>query len=70
MSPYDYRFEIQEIGADCAGGYLVCFPDLPGVVVVGNDVAETVERAHDTARAWLEEELRYGRVPLPSKRDH
>ena len=67
MRPHAYRFDIQEIGSDSAEWYLVWFPDLLGVVTIGNDIARTVERAHDLARVWLEDAMRYGRVPTTRK---
>ena len=67
MNPYRFKFDIKEIGA--GSRYVVQFPDLPGFIVDGDDVAETVERAHDLARVWLKDAAWRGRVPLPTKRN-
>ncbi len=54
MKPYVYKFDIQVIGAH--GGCLIWFPNLPGIMIVRDDVAETVERAHDAARVTHDSE--------------
>ena len=49
---------------DGSGGYAVEFPDLPGCVTGGDDMAETVFMAEDAASGWVLTELEDGnKVP-------
>lgn len=53
---------------DGSGGYAVEFPDLPGCVTGGDDMAEAVFMAEDAASGWLLEELEGGKaVPKTSE---
>lgn len=48
-------------------GYTVEFPDLPGCVTEGNDLAEAIFMAQDAASGWVLTELEDGRrVPKAS----
>ena len=46
---------------DETGGYAVEFPDLPGCVTGGDDMAEAVFMAEDAASGWVLTELEEGR---------
>jgi predicted RNase H-like HicB family nuclease len=48
---------------DNSGGYVVEFPDLPGCVTGGDDMAEAIFMAEDAASGWLLTELEDGRKP-------
>ena len=49
---------------DGTGGYAVEFPDLPGCVTGGDDMAEAVLMAEDAASGWILTELEDGnKVP-------
>ena len=49
---------------DGSGGYAVEFPDLPGCVTGGDDMAEAVFLAEDAASGWVLTELEDGgKVP-------
>lgn len=48
------------------GGYLATSEDLPGLVVQGRTIAETLEIAQDVARKLIESYLEHG-DPLPAK---
>ncbi|MFW6680658.1 type II toxin-antitoxin system HicB family antitoxin [Lacrimispora sp. AGF001] len=45
---------------DNSGGYVVEFPDLPGCVTGGDDMAEALFMAEDAASGWLLTELEDG----------
>ncbi|MBR5970203.1 MAG: type II toxin-antitoxin system HicB family antitoxin [Lachnospiraceae bacterium] len=44
------------------GGYTVTFPDLPGCVTEGDDLAEAMYMAQDAASGWILSELEEGRT--------
>lgn len=46
---------------DGTGGYVVEFPDLPGCVTGGDDMAEAIFMAEDAASGWVLTELEEGR---------
>lgn len=50
--------------SDGSGGYVVEFPDLPGCVTGGKDLAEALEMAVDAASGWVLDELEEGN-PVP-----
>ena len=45
---------------DGSGGYTVEFPDLPGCVTEGEDMAEALFMAEDAASGWVLTELEDG----------
>ncbi len=48
-------------------GYCVTFPDLPGAVTEGSNLAEALEMAVDCAGLWILDELEDGnKAPTPS----
>ena len=47
---------------DGTGGYAVEFPDLPGCVTGGSDMAEAIFMAEDAASGWVLTELEEGRM--------
>ena len=52
---------------DKSGGYVVEFPDLPGCVTGGDDMAEAIFMAEDAASGWLLTELEEGnKIPVAS----
>ncbi len=46
---------------DESGGYVVVFPDLPGCVTGGDDMAEAIFMAEDAASGWVLTELEDGK---------
>lgn len=53
---------------DGTGGYVVEFPDLPGCVTGGDDVAEALFMAEDAASGWVLSELEGGgNIPAATK---
>ena len=57
-----YRMELVKDQEE--GGYVVSFPDLPGCVTGGDDMAEAVFMAEDAASGWVLTELEDGnKVP-------
>lgn len=46
---------------DGTGGYVVEFPDLPGCVTEGDDMAEALFMAEDAASGWVLTELEDGK---------
>lgn len=46
---------------DGSGGYAVEFPDMPGCVTGGDDMAEAIFMAEDAASGWVLTELEDGR---------
>ena len=53
---------------DESGGYAVEFPDLPGCVTGGDDMAEAIFMAEDAASGWVLTELEEGKqAPKASK---
>lgn len=46
---------------DKSGGYVVEFPDLPGCVTGGDDLAEAIFMAGDAASGWVLTELEDGK---------
>ena len=46
---------------DGSGGYAVEFPDLPGCVTGGDDMAEAIFMAEDAASGWVLTELEDGK---------
>ena len=52
---------------DGTGGYAVEFPDLPGCVTGGDDMAEAIFLAEDAASGWILSELEEGnKIPKAS----
>jgi predicted RNase H-like HicB family nuclease len=52
---------------DLSGGYAVEFPDLPGCVTGGDDMAEAIFMAEDAASGWVLTELEEGnKIPKSS----
>lgn len=50
------------------GGFVVTYPDLPGVIGEGETVAEATDAAEDLRLAWTEAKLDNGwEVPLPGE---
>ena len=47
---------------DGSGGYTVEFPDLPGCVTEGEDMAEALFMAEDAASGWVLTELEDGNL--------
>ncbi|MCQ2514265.1 MAG: type II toxin-antitoxin system HicB family antitoxin [Ruminococcus sp.] len=48
-------------------GFTITFPDLPGAVTSGNDIAEAIEMAIDCASGWVLDELEDGKIiPKPT----
>ena len=56
---YPAVFTPYEVGS---GGYAVEFPDLPGCVTGGDDMAEAVFMAEDAASGWVLTELEDGKA--------
>lgn len=54
---------------DESGGYVVEFPDLPGCVTGGDDMAEAIFMAEDAASGWVLTELEEGKK-APSSTDY
>lgn len=53
---------------DESGGYVVEFPDLPGCITGGDDLAEAIFMAEDAASGWVLTELEDGKkAPEASK---
>jgi len=53
---------------DKSGGYAVEFPDLPGCVTGGDDMAEAIFLAEDAASGWILTELEESNiVPKPTE---
>lgn len=53
---------------DDSGGYSVTFPDLPGCVTGGDDMAEALLMAVDAASGWILTELEDGnKIPKASE---
>ena len=53
---------------DGSGGYVVEFPDLPGCVTGGDDMADALFMAEDAASGWILTELEDGeKVPKASE---
>lgn len=49
------------------GGYLVCFPDLPGCLTCVESLDKAVEAANDAKREWIAAALEDGiKIPKPS----
>ena len=46
-----YRLEIRPDPDE--GGYVVCYPDLPGCITVGDTMNNALENAEDAKRAWI-----------------
>lgn len=49
---------------DQSGGYVVEFPDLPGCVTEGKDLAQAIEMGIDAASGWILGELEDGKQIL------
>jgi predicted RNase H-like HicB family nuclease len=49
------------------GAFAIEFPDLPGCVSGGDDIAEAIEMAQDAACGWIANNIQRGKaVPTPS----
>lgn len=53
-----YRMEIIEDHDE--GGFVVCYPDLPGCITCGETEERAVANALDAKKAWLEAALEDG----------
>jgi predicted RNase H-like HicB family nuclease len=52
------------------GAFAIEFPDLPGCVSGGDDMAEAIEMAQDAACGWIADSLQRGQpVPPPSRHE-
>ena len=53
-----YRMEIVEDKDE--GGFVVCYPDLPGCITCGDTIEKAVANALDAKREWIEAALEEG----------
>lgn len=67
----DYMLVIEPLAAEEGGGFIACFPDLPGCVADGEDPSDAVAHAMDALGVWMETQRDRGiDVPAPgSARD-
>ena len=60
-----YRLEI--ITDPDEGGYVACYPELPGCITTGETLESAAENAADAKKAWLEAALEDGTaIPDPA----
>ena len=53
-----YKMEIQP--DPYSGGYVLCFPELPGCITQGDTIEELMFMAEDAKRCWLEAAIEDG----------
>lgn len=53
-----YRMEIVEDKEE--GGYVACYPELPGCISCGDTMESAVSNVQDAKQAWLEAALEEG----------
>ncbi|CCE01575.1 type II toxin-antitoxin system HicB family antitoxin [Bradyrhizobium sp. STM 3809] len=64
MSDVDaYQYEVSELGADDGGGFVVTFPDCPGVVGVGETTRQAVADGRQALFAALDALKAVDRAP-------
>lgn len=70
LPPYpfeDYARLVSHLSEDDGGGYLVTFPDLPGVMADGDSVEEALHSARDAFESAIAAMVDMGRdIPAPS----
>jgi antitoxin HicB len=70
LPPYpfkDYARLISHLSEDDGGGYLVTFPDLPGVMADGDSVENALHNARDAFESAIAAMVDMGRdIPAPS----
>lgn len=63
----DYRFEMRRLTEDEGGGFLISFPDLPGLISDGETYEEAIQNGREAFAEWIDGWLEMGRkVPHPS----
>ena len=66
MTFENYPINLSPIPSDEGGGYLISFPDLPGLIADGNTIDEAMSEARDAFAAWvMAEQEDKGRLPTP-----
>lgn len=66
----DYPFEMRRLSEDEGGGFLIAFPDLPGLTSDGETYEEAIRNGREAFDEWIEGWQEIGRkVPLPNTDD-
>lgn len=66
----DYPFEMRRLSEDEGGGFLIAFPDLPGLISDGDTYEEAIRNGREAFVEWIEGWQEIGRkVPLPNADD-
>ena len=70
MSRFDYRVELQPLGAADGGGYLAVVPALPGCQGDGATPEEALSDVADAISEWKSACVALGRsIPAPETQD-
>lgn len=66
----EYPFEMRRLSEDEGGGFLIAFPDLPGLISDGETYEEAIRNGREAFDEWIEGWQEIGRkVPLPNTDD-
>ncbi|MBQ0059924.1 MAG: type II toxin-antitoxin system HicB family antitoxin [Lachnospiraceae bacterium] len=64
-----YRMEIVEDTEE--GGYVISYPELPGCITSGDDIASAVKNAEEARREWLAAAMESGQsIPEPGSSEN
>jgi antitoxin HicB len=64
-----YTHVTSPLSTEEGGGFLICFPDLPGCISDGETIEEAIHNGRDAFLAWISAQADMGReIPSPSYR--
>lgn len=70
-NPSTYPYEVAELAAEDGGGFLVTFPDIPGVIGIGENKEEAIADGQQALSACLDALKAIDREPpIPSAAHH
>jgi antitoxin HicB len=54
IDPHSYVYDVTELGAEDGGGFLVTFPDIPGVIGIGETAQQAIADGQQALLACLD----------------
>ena len=66
----DLPYRLEMVPDPDEGGFVVCYPDLPGCISAGETTERALKNAYDAKRAWIEAAIEEGlKIPEPNSLD-